>query len=105
MSPLFAFGMPGFQEWILIGIISLVLFGPKKLPEIARTLGKSMNEFQKAKDEFVAELHKSSEAPKPGPVDTKLANAKPADVKPVDLTREIAADEAAEALKNQSPPA
>ncbi len=61
MSPLFAFGMPGFQEWILILLIVLVLFGAKRLPELARGLGQSMNEFRKAKDEFEREIHKSGE--------------------------------------------
>ncbi len=38
----------GFPELILIGVVVLVLFGPKKIPEIARGLGKGMNEFRKA---------------------------------------------------------
>jgi sec-independent protein translocase protein TatA len=33
---------------LLIGLVVLVLFGPKKIPEIARGLGKGMNEFRKA---------------------------------------------------------
>ncbi len=61
MSSLFALGMPGFQEWILILLIVLVLFGAKRLPELARGLGKSMNEFKKARDEFEREIHKSAQ--------------------------------------------
>ena len=38
----------GFPEMILIGLVVLVLFGPKKIPEIAQALGKGMNEFRKA---------------------------------------------------------
>ena len=38
----------GFPELILIGLVVLVLFGSKKIPEIARGLGKGMNEFHKA---------------------------------------------------------
>jgi len=38
----------GFSELLLIGLVVLVLFGPKKIPEIARGLGKGMNEFRKA---------------------------------------------------------
>jgi sec-independent protein translocase protein TatA len=38
----------GFPELILIGLVVLVLFGSKKIPEIARGLGKGMNEFRKA---------------------------------------------------------
>jgi sec-independent protein translocase protein TatA len=35
----------------------LVLFGAKKLPELARSLGQSMNEFRKAREDFEKELH------------------------------------------------
>ncbi len=61
MNPLFAFGMPGWQEILLVLIIVLILFGAKRLPELARSLGQSMNEFRKAKDEFDRELHKSAQ--------------------------------------------
>jgi TatA/E family protein of Tat protein translocase len=41
----------GAQELMVILVIALVLFGGKKLPELARSLGKSMNEFKKGIDE------------------------------------------------------
>jgi TatA/E family protein of Tat protein translocase len=44
------FGL-GTQELLVILVIVLVLFGGSKLPEIARSLGKSMNEFKKGIDE------------------------------------------------------
>jgi len=46
----------GGQEMIVLLILVLILFGAKKLPELARGLGQSMNEFQKARDEFTKEL-------------------------------------------------
>jgi sec-independent protein translocase protein TatA len=52
-----AFGVPGPSEWVLILVIVLVLFGAKKLPELARSLGQSMNEFRKAREDFDKELH------------------------------------------------
>ncbi|MEY2602707.1 MAG: sec-independent protein translocase protein TatA [Verrucomicrobiota bacterium] len=52
-----AFGVPGPSEWALILVIVLVLFGAKKLPELARSLGQSMNEFRKAREDFDRELH------------------------------------------------
>lgn len=55
-----ALGMPGLQEWIIILVIVLVLFGAKRLPELARGLGQSMNEFRKAKDEFDREIQKTA---------------------------------------------
>lgn len=51
-----AFGMPAAPEWIFIGILALVLFGPKKLPELARGLGKALAELQKAKEDFHREI-------------------------------------------------
>lgn len=53
---LLAFGMPAAPEWIFIGILALVLFGPKKLPELARGLGKALAELQKAKEDFHREI-------------------------------------------------
>jgi len=52
-----AFGVPGPSEWALILVIVLVLFGAKKLPELARSLGQSMNEFRRAREDFDRELH------------------------------------------------
>ena len=44
-------------DLIIILLIILVLFGAKKLPELARGMGQAVKEFQKAKDEFTDELH------------------------------------------------
>jgi sec-independent protein translocase protein TatA len=62
-----AFGAPGPSEWVLILVIVLVLFGAKKLPELARSLGQSMNEFRKAREDFDKELHAAGNEIK-GPV-------------------------------------
>jgi len=56
-----AFGPLGTPEMIIIGILILVLFGAKKLPTFARSLGKSMGEFKKARTEFENELHNAQE--------------------------------------------
>lgn len=42
----------GTSELILIGIIALIVFGPRKLPEMAKKLGKMMAEFRSATNEF-----------------------------------------------------
>jgi Tat protein translocase TatB subunit len=47
----------GFPEMAFIVILAFMLFGPKKLPEIARTLGKFMAEFKKASNEFQGQIH------------------------------------------------
>jgi len=44
--------MPSFQDSAVIFFIALLLFGPKKLPELARQLGKLMGEFRRASNEF-----------------------------------------------------
>jgi TatA/E family protein of Tat protein translocase len=46
------FGSLGIPELILIFIVALIVFGPKRLPEIGKTLGKAMGEFKKATDDF-----------------------------------------------------
>ena len=46
-------------DLIVILLIVLVLFGAKKLPELARGMGQAVREFQKAKDEFSDELNKA----------------------------------------------
>jgi Tat protein translocase TatB subunit len=47
----------GFSEMFFIVLLALLLFGPKKLPEIARTLGKFMAEFKKASNQFQGQFH------------------------------------------------
>src|SRR5690348_15526018 len=45
-----------FSETIFLFFLALVIFGPKKLPEIARQIGKYMNEFRRASNEFKAQI-------------------------------------------------
>jgi sec-independent protein translocase protein TatA len=45
------FGNLGFTELLVIMFIVLLLFGPKKLPELARGLGKGLSEFRRAADQ------------------------------------------------------
>ncbi len=42
----------GTSELILIGIVALIIFGPRKLPQMAKTIGKMMAEFRGATNEF-----------------------------------------------------
>jgi len=71
----FALVTPGPTEWVLILVIVLVLFGAKKLPELARSLGQSMNEFRKAREEFDKELHQAGQDLKVGPQNTQTYQA------------------------------
>jgi TatA/E family protein of Tat protein translocase len=45
-------GQLGFPELILIFVIALLVFGPKKLPELGKSLGKGLKEFKKASEEL-----------------------------------------------------
>ncbi|HLJ12868.1 MAG TPA: TatA/E family twin arginine-targeting protein translocase [Bryobacteraceae bacterium] len=47
-------GPVGWEEMVVIFIVALVLFGPKKLPELGRTLGKAITEFRRASSELKA---------------------------------------------------
>ena len=49
------FGFSG--ELVFIMLLALILFGPRKLPELARTWGKFMAEFRKASNEFQGQIH------------------------------------------------
>jgi sec-independent protein translocase protein TatB len=49
---LFIFESIGTQELILIGIIALIFLGPRKLPQIAKTIGKTMADFRNTTNEF-----------------------------------------------------
>jgi sec-independent protein translocase protein TatA len=55
-----AFSAPGWPEILFILLIILVLFGAKRLPELAKGLGQSLNEFKKARDEFDREVKKTA---------------------------------------------
>jgi sec-independent protein translocase protein TatA len=62
-------GPVGVQEMIVIFLVALVLFGPKKLPELGKTIGKAISEFRRAQSELKAtfethmrELEKESES-------------------------------------------
>lgn len=51
--------MPGGGEWMIIFVVMLLLFGAKKLPELARGLGKAMGEFKTARREFEDEIRRA----------------------------------------------
>jgi sec-independent protein translocase protein TatA len=60
LTPL-ALSMPGWPEIMVILVIVLIFFGAKRLPELARGLAQSLNEFRKAKDEFDREIDRSAQ--------------------------------------------
>jgi TatA/E family protein of Tat protein translocase len=46
----------GFSEMIFLFFLALLIFGPKKLPEIGRQVGRALNEFKRASDEFKSQI-------------------------------------------------
>lgn len=56
------FGSIGTEELILIFIVALLVFGPKKLPEIGRQVGKAIREFKKTSDEIKSRIEEEIEA-------------------------------------------
>jgi Tat protein translocase TatB subunit len=50
------FGSIGGTELLIIVVIALVVFGPKRLPELGRTVGKGLNEFRRASNDLKRSL-------------------------------------------------
>ena len=53
----------GLPEMAVIGAVALLVFGPKRLPELGRTLGKTLKGFQSASKEFEREINKAMAEP------------------------------------------
>ena len=71
----------GLQELVLIFVIALLVFGPKNLPQLGRSLGRAMREFKRASDEFRATIETNleiNEPDSPRPVDYATVEATPA---------------------------
>ncbi len=47
----------GFAEMLFLVLLALILFGPRKLPEIARQMGRFMAEFRRASSDFQSQIH------------------------------------------------
>jgi sec-independent protein translocase protein TatA len=82
------FGSIGMPELIIILVIALIIFGPRKLPELGRSLGRSINEFKKASNELRSTLEEEIRVEEQRDRTTATASATPpaATPLPVDAT-------------------
>src|ERR1043166_2813416 len=79
----------GLQEMLVIGVIALLVFGPSKLPELGRMVGRAMREFRRASDEFrntvETNLHINDLDPPPPEPTPTIAAESPATPLPSEL--------------------
>src|SRR5213592_1834906 len=99
------FGSIGMPELIIIFVIALIIFGPRKLPELGRSLGKSLSEFKRASNELKSTLEEeirldeqranleasraaaaATAAATPPPVQATPGDISPSSAAPVDST-------------------
>jgi TatA/E family protein of Tat protein translocase len=57
----------GLDEWALLSVVVFLLFGPRRLPEIARTLGRTLAKIRRAADDFREQIERLDEAAPPLP--------------------------------------
>jgi sec-independent protein translocase protein TatA len=82
------FGSIGMPELIIILVIALIIFGPRKLPELGKSLGRSLNEFKKASTDLQNTLEQeikieeqkeaAAKTPAPAPVADVVSHDDPA---------------------------
>ena len=75
MGAMSVFGV-GLPEMAVIAVIGLLVFGPKKLPELGRTLGKTLKAFQSASQEFSNAVMAETNAPETPVPTTRQITAK-----------------------------
>jgi TatA/E family protein of Tat protein translocase len=89
----------GLQEMLVIGVLALLVFGPSKLPELGRMVGRAMREFRRASDEFRStvetNLHINDPDPLPeihaAPESSTLAPPLPSETEPITPESDVAA--------------
>lgn len=77
------FGL-GFTEILVILIVALLVFGPDKLPELARNLGKGLAEFRRASSDLRRSVLEAADEPRPPPAALPPTAALPPPVGPAD---------------------
>ena len=94
----------GFPELILILIIGLVVFGPGKLPEIGRAVGKGLQEFKKATSELSNSVNNTNNNASITPTPPNPANPEQPSVAPVFMQETATSKKAATAKSETTTP-
>jgi Tat protein translocase TatB subunit len=72
----------GFSELLFLGALALLLIGPKELPQVARMIGRFLNELKRSADVFKEEINKSTADIRPPRLEDILKEKKDDDKKP-----------------------
>lgn len=83
----------GLPEMALIFIVALLVFGPKKLPEIGRSLGKAIRSFQDASKEFESEFKREADAIEKTMKEPMKATIEPPEQKAIASSKAAESDE------------
>lgn len=94
----------GAPELVLILIVGLIVFGPGKLPEMGRTLGKGLREFRKASNALTTAINTPDPPPAP-PAQNTAAQPQPAAAPTAQQAAPVAAEQSAPVAAQQSAPA
>ena len=98
------FGRLGFWEILVIVVIALVVFGPNKLPELGKALGRGIREFKDATSKMADEINSVSKAVSATPAETaKAVTAEAETAKAVTAEAEVPKAEVAKAETAKSP--
>jgi Tat protein translocase TatB subunit len=105
------FGTLGGPELFLIFVVALIVFGPRKLPEIGKSLGRMMSEFRRASNEFKSTIESEVESEKiresmriEAPKVTKAKASPPGAAAKTNVAEEATTDGGGQGEKEPSPP-
>lgn len=94
----------GLQELVVIFVLALLVFGPRNLPQLGRSLGRAMREFRRASEEFRSTIETNLEINSPDPAPSPFPE--PAPVEPAPAAPTPATAEASAAVSGpDAPPA
>ena len=96
---IFGIGLP---EMAVIAAIGLLVFGPKRLPELGKSLGRTLKGFQSASSEFEKEF-RTAMTPAPDPEPSALASAEPTGPANAELSAEASTSVAPDATSPSTP--